>query len=390
MNGATQTVQSPKRPVLPPRFRPLVRPAINRNRQYSSQGRWHALQQPAKQLQHNYLEESAPSAGLAAKPVALNSNNIVPLQVRALGSFDGKPTSLLTTSLVQIPGDSSDKIAQQTNTACITRDQQAQHALEDPNCSPASIQQQAQWRSNSNLSPGTGIWTRTAQLARLVSFPVRATRAYYSYVPFGQQLYLNPQAVATSLEAPSPSRPAAAASATAASAAVATAATPAEPAASAVATAEHLQNSNGEADAVPAALGDLLDVVVQQRREQLGRLWMHRMPTYRARFQQILFAALGLPLPASSQTNASQAEAVTLSKPIAPVIHVIKAETSCKALTSQHLKGILQVNRPYLLDWAVICYVCWTWQFESAAVKLRLALLLACTHALPCTTGCSQ
>lgn len=365
MTDATQTVQSPKRPVLPPRFRPSVRFATsNRSKQYS-QGRW---QQPARQLQHNYLEQSAPTPVLAAKPVA--SNNIVPLQARALGSFDGKPTSLLTTSLVRLPGDSSDRIAQQTNTACTTNAKQAQHALEDLHSSPASIQQQAQWRSN--LNSGTGIWTRTAQLARLVSFPVRATRAYYSYVPFGQQLYLNPQAVATSLEPPSHSRPAAAAAAstTTGSAAMAASASPAEPAAavSAATTADHLQNSKGEADAAPAALGDLLDVVVQQRREQLGRLWMHRMPTYRARFQQILFAALGLPLPDSSQKTSSQAEAVTLSKPIAPVIHVIKAETSCKALTSQHLKGILQDGLKAMPTFRWF----WIWSGAWPAIRQRL------------------
>ena len=387
MTDATQTVQSPKRPVLPPRFRPSVRFATsNRSKQYR-QGRWQALQQPARQLQHNYLEQSAPTPVLAAKPVA--SNNIVPLQARALGSFDSKPTSLLTTNLVHLPGDSSDRIAQQINTACTTSDQQAPHAFEDLHSTPASMQQQAQWRSN--LNSGTGIWTRTAQLARLVSFPVRATRAYYSYVPFGQQLYLNPQAVATTLEAPAHSRRAVAASATAGSAAMATVATPAEPAAAvlAAATTDHLQNSNGEADAAPAALSDLLDVVVQQRREQLGRLWMHRMPTYRARFQQILFAALGLPLPDSSQTTSSQAEAVTLSKPIAPVIHVIKAETSCKALTSQHLKGILQVTFPHtaahlhvLLLQRRSCFG--TTRGNSSHLQ---SMRLASIHALMCSKG---
>ena len=35
---------------------------------------------------------------------------------------------------------------------------------------------------------------------------------------------------------------------------------------------------------------------MQQRKEALGGLWMHRMPTYRARIQQICAAALRLPV----------------------------------------------------------------------------------------------
>ena len=37
---------------------------------------------------------------------------------------------------------------------------------------------------------------------------------------------------------------------------------------------------------------------MQQRKEALGSLWMHRMPTYRARIQQICAAALRLPVSA--------------------------------------------------------------------------------------------
>ena len=91
-----------------------------------------------------------------------------------------------------------------------------------------------------------------------------------------------------------------------------------------------------------------MDIVVQQRREQLGRLWMHRMPTYRARFHQIFYAALSLPLPQTAEDqlpaqDISTTRGVALSRPIAPEVHVIRAETCARLLNPQHLKDMLQV-----------------------------------------------
>ena len=57
---------------------------------------------------------------------------------------------------------------------------------------------QRQQQQPALTAPMTGIWTQTSQLARLVSFPVRVTRAYYSYVPLRQQAYCSRDSCAPS------------------------------------------------------------------------------------------------------------------------------------------------------------------------------------------------
>ncbi|KAA6417845.1 MAG: lipase class 3 family [Trebouxia sp. A1-2] len=196
------------------------------------------------------------------------------------------------------------------------------------------------------VSPQLGIWNRTAQLARLVSFPVRATRAYYSYVPLGQQLYLNPQTVATSLH---PDAPAADPSSHPNLPPLPADEGVLSPGASAHSVPDNrLDEGIGQPDDSPlekaAAVVEVMDSVVQQRREQLGRLWMHRMPTYRARFHQIFYAALSLPLPhlAPAVDGASEDNVLVLSRPIAPEVHIVKADTSASLLSPHHLKDLLQ------------------------------------------------
>ena len=207
-------------------------------------------------------------------------NNVLPLSATAGSSSGSKPvytTSMSSNSTVAVSSASStEERGRKSAPPCTSMSQ----PILDSDSS--SLQQQHPVPAN---MPGRGIWNRTAQLARLVSFPVRATRAYYSYVPLGQQLYLNPQTVATSLDplaqAASPQPLAGATAVELACENPATTIVPSE--------APHQATKSPSATAVgrAPAVVDNTDSVVQQRREQLGRLWMHRMPTYRARFQQI-------------------------------------------------------------------------------------------------------
>lgn len=279
-------------------------------------------------------------------------NNIVSLHAPAQHSAGSKLVYSNEVPSTESGASSTDRSSQPTNIACTKSDQPALDT--DSNAAvPNSLQQQQQQQQPpfpANV-PGRGIWTRTAQLARLVSFPVRATRAYYSYVPLGQQLYLNPQMVATSLNpdieaaAPSsdPDNPTLVEAPTCATA----------PAPGASAIALPLTGADEGNDALAdktAVAAEVVDSVVQQRREQLGRLWMHRMPTYRARFHQILYAALSQPLPQPHPTQDQPAQhstpphVVLLSRPIAPEVHVVKAETCAGWLSSHHLKDMLQVG----------------------------------------------
>ena len=209
-------------------------------------------------------------------------------------------------------------------------------------------QQQQQQQAAPNM-PGTGLWTQTSRLARLVSFPVRVTRAYYSYVPLGQQLYLNPQSVTTSIRNPhrSLSTPRVGIGDFSSSAARATAESAAAAFPAAITPVAQQQPATA---LISDAVSDMVDSVVLQRREQLGRLWMHRMPTYRARFQQIFFGALGQALPVPLPSLASQApqaegDSCRQGRPIAPQIHVRRAEACAGSLlASYHLEDMLQVS----------------------------------------------
>ena len=208
-------------------------------------------------------------------------------------------------------------------------------------------QQQQQQQHAAPSAPSTGLWTQTSRLARLVSFPVRVTRAYYSYVPLGQQLYLNPQSVTTSIQdlgqslASNGYLPSAAAAAEAAS--------PPSTLPAAILSASKQQPATAS---VSDGVSEVVDSVVLQRREQLGRLWMHRMPTYRARFQQILFGALGEALPLALPTHGPQAsrfhgDSGRQGRPIAPHIRVRRAEACAGSLlASHHLTDMLKVSFP--------------------------------------------
>ncbi|DBA84198.1 TPA: hypothetical protein ACH3X2_006266 [Trebouxia sp. C0005] len=282
---------------------------------------------------------------MASIPKAFN--NIVPLQASAQRSSGSK---LLYTNIVSnnstltVSSASSTDRSQLSNTACTNSDQPVIET--DSNTTvPSFAQQSLQQQFPANV-PGRGIWNRTAQLARLVSFPVRATRAYYSYVPLGQQLYLNPQTVATSLH---PDAPAADPSSHPNLPPLPADEGVLSPGASAHSVPDNrLDEGIGQPDDSPlekaAAVVEVMDSVVQQRREQLGRLWMHRMPTYRARFHQIFYAALSLPLPhlAPAVDGASEDNVLVLSRPIAPEVHIVKADTSASLLSPHHLKDLLQ------------------------------------------------
>lgn len=65
----------------------------------------------------------------------------------------------------------------------------------------------------------------------------------------------------------------------------------------------------------------------------------------RARFHQIFYAALSLPLPhlAPAVDGASEDNVLVLSRPIAPEVHIVKADTSASLLSPHHLKDLLQV-----------------------------------------------
>ena len=187
-----------------------------------------------------------------------------------------------------------------------------------------------------------GFWGRTAQLAHLVSFPLRISRAYYSYVPVGRQLYLEPQTVSTTLRPPTAhTDPAGVSAQVQLSTTSQTAAADAR-----VDTASTGSSSGGSSS---------FDGVVQQRKELLGRLWMHRMPTYRARMQQILYAAVGHHIPEASllwdpviqpspDAPASAASAQLSRSHVAPRLEVARAEISaCALLGSNQFKHILKV-----------------------------------------------
>ncbi len=311
---------------------------------------------------------SAAASSRQGAPLPFALNNIVPLQAPAQRSSGSKlvcNSSVPSNSTVGVSSASStDRSSQHSNDACTNIDQ---HVLETdtnntaPRPQQQSSQQAQQEAAQQQQFPGRQIWTRTAQLARIVSFPVRATRAYYSYVPLGQQLYLNPQTVATSLEplaqpaAPSPD------SQVSASPAAATSMVPGSAPFPATIPTQTVPDSSTAPLEKAAAAVDIVDSVVQLRREQLGRLWMHRMPTYRARFQQIFHAALSLPLP--TLTTAAQdlpsgesggGSAVALSRPIAPEVHVVKAEASASQLNPHHLKDMLKVSCQLLPVWEVL------------------------------------
>ena len=187
-----------------------------------------------------------------------------------------------------------------------------------------------------------GFWGRTAQLAHLVSFPLRISRAYYSYVPVGRQLYLEPQAVSTTLQPPTAhTDPAGVSVQVQLSSTSQTAAAGAR-----VDTASTGSSNVGSSS---------FDGVVQQRKELLGRLWMHRMPTYRARMQQILYAAVGHHIPEASllwdpviqpsPDAPTSAAAAQLSRShVAPRLELARAEIpACALLGSNQFKHILKV-----------------------------------------------
>eukprot|EP00891_Asterochloris_glomerata_P007897 jgi/Astpho2/7897/fgenesh1_pg.00118_%23_12_t len=144
--------------------------------------------------------------------------------------------------------------------------------------------------------PALHMAARTAQAAvRLVSRPQG------TYVHLGQRLYLNPADVSRSLRSPADGPPAGA-----------------------------------------AARWGKQDPIVQQRKEALGSLWMHRMPTYRARIQQICAAALQLPVSVQPFRSEGQAgRAVTHSSDVAPGFQLQYAETA-PPLDCHSLPGALQ------------------------------------------------
>lgn len=292
-----------------------------------------------------------PAAGSLTQSVSMMHSNIVPLQSRAQHNHGSKG---VYNSLFDRSSRRSPPVPQldsrQASSACNSRVQEQPEVSSSTDDVDSDLQQQ----QNSPSAPtGAGLWTRTTQLARLVSFPVRVTRAYYSYVPLGQQLYLNPQSVTTSMQTPKPAvaphvgvdeRSSTAAASTSQQAAL----SPTTAAATLSLAARAVQREPATA-LLSDALGEVVDSVVLQRKDQLGRLWMHRMPTYRARFQQIFFSALGQALPLSVPAP-RQTVWDRQGKSIAPEIHVRRAEACAGSLlASHHLKDMLQVSSFVLL-----------------------------------------
>ncbi len=328
-------------PQLPPRFR------------QSSQT--HSLQKKSHVRRMLSTATAAVSPQLSAvsstAPFPKAFNNIVPLQASAQRSSGSKHlynNIVSSSSTMTVSSASSTNRSQLSNTACTNSDQPVIET-DSNTIVPSSAQQLQQQQFPANMS-GRGLWSRTAQLARLVSFPVRATRAYYSYVPLGQQLYLNPQMVATSLD---PDAPAADPSSNHNLLPLPADEGALSPGASADSVLDNrLDAAIAQPDDSPlekaAAVVEVIDSVVQQRREQLGRLWMHRMPTYRARFHQIFYAAVSLPLPhlapADGASHQEGSQHNVLSRPIAPEVHVVKADTCASLLKPHHLKDLLQVT----------------------------------------------
>ena len=297
-----------------------------------------------------HVPSTIPAVGSYRRRMPMMHSNIVPLQSLVWRSKGSKRmyNSFFDSSRRAAP------LRRAASSTCNHRDQQELATGSGSGDIDSNIQQQQQQQDGPNV-PGTRLWTRTARLARMVSFPVRVTRAYYSYVPLGQQLYLNPQSVTTSMQSPHQAMGVHVGSNGTTSSAVASAAegasAPAVPGATMHADSRVAQQQQPTAASVSDAVTDMLDSIVLQRREQLGRLWMHRMPTYRARFQQIFFSALGqalpLPLPSLHSPDEGQEASHCSSsqhKPIAPEIHVRRAEACAGSLlASHHLKDMLKV-----------------------------------------------
>lgn len=359
--GQLQAAAPVGRPSLPPRFR-------------GAHGAWHA---------HRYNSTPGGSKQLAQQTKLSAVGNVqLPPLVSAVGS-DRQSTPTLRSNIVPLRGLARGHNGSKRMYNSLFDNSRfaasVQHDSRQAACSPCKStaqdfdssggdmegsekqnrwqqqQQQQQEQQNAPTTPGTGLWMQSSRLARLVSFPVRVTRAYHSYVPLGQQLYLNPQSVTAFMQNPHQSLGNHATSTgfssstpdTAAAATETASATSAVPAAVAVSPASRVAASEQPAAAsVSDAVTDVVDSVVRQRREQLGRLWMHRMPTYRARFQQILFTALGQAVPALvPQAPPAKAQSGRQSRPIAPEIHVRQAQACAgHLLASHHLKDMLQVR----------------------------------------------
>lgn len=298
------------------------------------------------QEQHHPLSATTASSQHPSAPVAMN--NILPLhRHRLLQSisnqlYDGAQHMYSSDKVVSVSsGDSQPSQQAAASTPSLRTSGHTGNSS-----SSATGSKALDLTAESPL--GKAFWDRTAQLARLVSFPLRVSQAYYSYVPLGRQLYLEPQAVSSSLHSPVAPQDV-------------PAPRPASPVGPAPTAGERQQSSSRSPASVSQDTAVInsgvsntcggLDVLVQRRRELLGRLWMHRMPTYRARLQQILFAAMGQTIPEASMLwvptlePSADAAAEAAGSPIAPQLQLARAETSAFALlSSSHLTDMLKVS----------------------------------------------
>lgn len=314
--------------------------------QRSSTGSFQQVAQRSTQSAgaHAQLPVIIPAIGSNPESISMMHSNIVPLQSPACRGNGSKRmyNSLFDRSSRQTAPLQQLDSRQAGIRVCNSRVQdQFQSSV-----STVDVDSAPEQPPNTGAATGARLWTRTTQLARLVSFPVRVTRAYYSYVPLGQQLYLNPQSVSTSIETPQPPSGPPIGSGERPSPAAGT--TPQQAATTAHLALRAVQRQP-DAASIPEALSDVVDSVVLQRKVQLGRLWMHRMPTYRARFQQIFFNVLGQALPLSMPAQTVSDRHVQ-GKPIAPEIHVRRAEACAGSLlASHHLQDMLKVCSLVLL-----------------------------------------
>ena len=283
------------------------------------------------------------------RPIAMN--NILPMHHRLIRSGIEQVNSAAPHKDITTTASSSSSIsrlcdgktAQFPLTVCHTIGSSVCSTAQ-PACSNSVTNTEHQPQHNTAVADDSslGFWRCTVQLARLVSFPLRMSRAYNSYVPVGQQLYLEPQAISSTLRPPPPQPDAASTSAE-----------------TLIQQARELTHVAGEHSAASSSSSSSssnnIDVVVQRRKELLGRLWMHRMPIYRARMQQILYGALGLAIPEASLLwepliqpapagKAMPAAVQSAGSHVAPQVEVLRAEiAACALLGSNHFKQAFKV-----------------------------------------------
>lgn len=143
------------------------------------------------------------------------------------------------------------------------------------------------------------------------------------------------------------------------------------------------------------------DPIVQQRKEALGSLWMHRMPTYRARIQQICAAALQLPVSAQPfrwvlqlfHIDSSSCMTHAKSEKLCNVMCCIQEASGCAGLLVRpprhmsHLCKCIDTFWPASLHRQLAgCMTTGAWPLKCVVLlSPGLAAMCPCLAALICT-----